>query len=200
MRLSPPIVLPGDRRHPELVASIWRGCWWQAGGGGQAMVEGLSRLGTSHQSQCQDAAGAGLGPRLVTHRQQKAGEPPFRAQQSARGQRSVLRLPPATGRPPRGWSTWQNTGRGPTCSIFLGDQHTGGPAAVTLLSCFPSPLLTRRIDKSAAGWVFWGALCSQAAAWQSWQPKDPAQAASPPMGLNVVAGPGTGVHGQPQTQ
>lgn len=87
------------------------------------MVEGLSRLGTSHQSQCQDAAGAGLGPRLVTHRQQKAGEPPFHAQQSARGQRSVLRLPPATGRPPGGWSTWQNTGRGPTCSVFLGDQH-----------------------------------------------------------------------------
>lgn len=153
MQLSPPIVLPGDRRHPELVASIWRGCWWQAGGGGQAMVEGLSRLGTSHQSQCQDAAGAGHGPRLVTHRQQKAGEPPFRAQQSARGQRSVSGSLLQQGDPPGAGAHGKTQGGHPPAVSSLGTstRNTGGPAAVTLLSCFPSPLLMRRIDKSTAG-------------------------------------------------
>lgn len=77
------MVLPGDRRHPELAAPYGR-VLVAAGGGGRPGLGGLGRLGISHQSQCQGAAGAGHGPSLVTHGQQKAGEPPLRAPQRVR--------------------------------------------------------------------------------------------------------------------
>lgn len=135
------------------------------------MVEGLSRLGTSHQSQRQDAAGAGHGPRLVTHGRQKAGEPP-RARHSARGQRSVLRLPPAVGRPPGAGAHGEGADPPAVSSLGASTRNTGGSSIRHTAELFSLPIANEEDWQSAAGWVFWGALCSLGGVWQDWQPRE----------------------------